>query len=152
MSWIKLILSNLVNTMALLFLLMISPPIIYTIYMEAKSSEHITSQYEDIDLITVKSLETEYKDYVLNTVKHDRVVHGIIEAELAGLKWRVDLVVFILHRNLNNTRVRSGGLKNAFRAFKIIEIEIVVQLLLLVPSKFIRFFHILKINIIYLIF
>ena len=89
------------------------------------------------------------KFYVLNTVKHDRVVHGIIEAELAGLKWRVDLVVFILHRNLNNTRVRSGRLKDAFRAFKIIEIEIVVQLLLLVPSKFIRFFHILKINIIY---
>lgn len=65
MNWIKIFLANLVNTMALLFLLLISPPIIYKIYMESKSSDHEVSQYDDINLSEVRKLKTEYKDFIV---------------------------------------------------------------------------------------
>lgn len=72
-SWIKIILANLVNTMALLFLLMISPPIIYKIYVESKSSKYEISQYDDINLSEVRKIETEYKDFLSGDRKITKV-------------------------------------------------------------------------------
>lgn len=65
MSWIRIIFANLVITMALLFLLMISPPILYNIYMYGKSTQNDIAKYNDVSLTEIKKVQTEYKDFIV---------------------------------------------------------------------------------------
>ena len=65
MSWIKVIFANLIITMALLFILMISPPIAYKIHMYSKSSDNDVSKFNDVSLTEIKKVQTEYKDFIV---------------------------------------------------------------------------------------
>lgn len=65
MNWIKIIYINLTVTLALLFLLMVSPPILYTIYMSSKAKPSEVAFLHGVDLTEVKNLSMEYKDFIV---------------------------------------------------------------------------------------